>query len=288
MTERGIVCKAVGGVFTVLNEKNSKTVCYAPKKLRFCDKDILVGDKVEFETNKSNKKGLICDVFQRKNKLSRPEIANVDVCCILIANLPEPDFYLVDKVIVNCFEQNILPVVVVNKCDLGNETFDLAQKNYSKVCDVVSVSANNNDFDCLKKYFKKNIVCFVGQSAVGKTSLLNAFIPGLLQKTGDVSEKSGRGTHTTRQSSLHTIYDGFLVDTCGFSLCELSVKSCDLHLYYDDFVTQDMCKYSSCTHTVEPNCAVKKAVENGTIFKDRYERYLFEYKELVEKEKNQF
>ncbi len=289
MSERGIVCKSVGGVFDVLTEKNTKVVCFSPKKFRYSNKDIVVGDKVTFETINGGKKGLVCDVMPRKNKLARPEIANVDICFVLIADIPEPDFILVDKIIVNCFEQKIVPVVVVNKTDLSDNTFVLAQKNYQNVCDVVGVSAINNDFGELNKYFKNNVVCFAGQSAVGKTSLLNALLPESNQKTGAVSEKSGRGTHTTRHSSLHPILGGLLVDTCGFSLCDLTIKSEDLRLYFDDFVEISCnCKFNSCTHTVEPDCAVKDAVEKGEIFKDRYDRYLYEYKELVEKEKNKF
>lgn len=285
----GVVTKAVGGVFTVETEK-AKFTCFSPKKLRYNEFDVLVGDKVKF-VDLHKGKGNIVEILPRRNVLNRPEVANVDVCFIVIASEPQPDFYLADKVLVNCFQEGIEPVVVVNKADIDNGTFDAAKKNYQAVCDVVSVSALDEKSVCLlKKYVIGNIVCFAGQSAVGKTSILNAILPNFSGKTGGVSEKTGRGMHTTRHTSLHKVWDGFVVDTCGFSLCNIvNVHSADLRLYLDDFVTFSAeCKFSSCTHTVEPDCAVKKAVEQGKICKERYERYLDEYKELVEAEKNKY
>lgn len=285
----GVVTKTVGGVFTVETEK-AKFTCFSPKKLRYNEFDVLVGDKVKF-VDLHKGKGNIVEILPRCNVLNRPEVANVDVCLIVVASEPQPDFYLADKVLINCFQQNIEPVVVVNKSDIDNGTFAEAQKNYQAVCDVVSLSALDEKSVCvLKKYVKGNIVCFAGQSAVGKTSILNAILPNFQGKTGGVSEKTGRGMHTTRHSSLHKVWDGFVVDTCGFSLCNIvDVRSADLRLYLDDFVSvSNGCKFSSCTHTAEPNCAVKKAVEEGKICKERYERYLEEYKELVEMEKNKY
>lgn len=285
----GVVTKTVGGVFTVEAEK-AKFTCFSPKKLRYNEFDVLVGDKVKF-VDLHKGKGNIVEILPRRNVLNRPEVANVDVCLIVVASEPQPDFYLADKVLINCFQQNIEPVVVVNKSDIDNGTFTAAQKNYQAVCDVVSLSALDEKSVCaLKKYVKGNIVCFAGQSAVGKTSILNAILPNFQGKTGGVSEKTGRGMHTTRHSSLHKVWDGFVVDTCGFSLCNIvNVRSADLRLYLDDFVSvSNGCKFSSCTHTVEPNCAVKKAVEEGKICEERYERYLEEYKELVETEKNKY
>ena len=96
--------------------------------------------------------------------------------------------------------------------------------------------------------------------------------------------------HTTRHSSLHSVLGGYVADTCGFSLCELQgIRSDELRLYLDDFVTiARQCKYTSCTHTAEPDCAVKLAVEDGKLCKDRYLRYLEEFAELKEAEKNQY
>lgn len=285
---RGIVVKGVGGVFNVAAQQG-KFVCFAPKKLRYNDLCILIGDEVEFERLHGNK-GNIVEVFPRKNKLARPEVANVDVCFIVVASAPEPDFYLVDKVLVNCFHSAIEPVIVVNKTDLGGKLAEECKVEYGKVCDVLETSAENGNADALVPYINGHVACFAGQSAVGKTSLLNTLCPNLAEKTGGLSEKSGRGTHTTRHASLHSVCGGYVVDTCGFSLCDITdISSDELRLYLDDFVTvAHECKFTSCTHTVEPDCAVKKAALDGTLSKARYDRYLEEYKELVEAERNKY
>ena len=290
VTKYGTVVKSVGGVFTVMADDGAKYVCFAPKKLRYNDYDIVVGDRIKFEDLKRGK-GVVVEITPRKNKLVRPEIANVDVCFVVLACEPQPDLYLCDKVLINCFQEKIEPVIVVNKIDLTLDTVDTVKQNYHGLADIVCVSAMDDSVQQLCKYLEGGkVACFAGQSAVGKTSILNALLPEAKGATGGLSEKSGRGVHTTRHSSLHRVFGGYLVDTCGFSLCDLhDVRSDELRLYLDDFVQLSHgCKYSSCTHTVEPDCAVKDAVERGELCKERYERYLDEYKEIKEFEKNQY
>lgn len=289
-TKQGTVIKSVGGVFTVMTVDGQKTVCFAPKKLRYNNLDIDVGDKVKFD-GASRGKGVIVEVLSRRNKLSRPEIANVDVCFIVLACEPQPDFYLCDKVLINCFQAQIEPIIVVNKSDLSDSVYLEATANYRGIADVVSISAVESSVEELKKYLSGgNVGCLAGQSAVGKTSILNALLPEAMGETGGISAKSGRGVHTTRHSSLHRVGEGFLVDTCGFSLCELSgIRSDELHLYLDDFVeVAHDCKYVSCTHIAEPDCAVKAAVASGKLNKARYDRYVEEFNELKTAEKNQY
>ena len=290
VTNKGTVIKSVGGVFTVMGEDGVRYVCFAPKKLRYNEQDIVVGDKVKFEPLRHGK-GNVVDVIPRKNKLIRPEIANVDVCFVVLACEPQADLYLCDKVLINCFQEQIEPVIVVNKVDISNELVGVVEQNYSGIADIVCVSALDDSVTQLYKYLDGGrTACFAGQSAVGKTSLLNALLPNANGATGGLSAKSGRGVHTTRHSSLHAAKGGYLVDTCGFSLCDLrNIRSDELRLYLDDMVQiAHGCKYNSCTHTVEPDCAVKQAVESGKLCRARYERYLEEYNELKEFEKNQF
>ena len=285
----GLVTKTVGGVFTVETD-SAKFTCFAPKKLRYNEFDLLVGDRVKF-TDLKRGKGNIVEILPRKNRLARPEVANVDACLFVLASLPEPDFYLSDKVLINCFQEKIEPIIVVNKIDLDEQTARRAIQNYGDICDVVCLSALDAfTVSKLSKYIENRVVCFAGQSAVGKTSLLNALLPHLGGKIGAVSEKSGRGTHTTRHTSLHKVANGYVMDTCGFSLCNLdNIRSDELRLYLDDFVKlSSNCKFTSCTHTVEPDCAVRQAYSEGGLCKERYERYVEEYKELVEAEKNKY
>ena len=284
----GTVVKAVGGVFTVMSG-DKKYTCFSPKKFRYQDSDVLVGDKVQFEDLHKGK-GVVTEILPRKNKLRRPEIANVDVCFLTLASEPSPDLYLADKVLINCFQEQIEPIILVNKCDLPNNALQLVQDNYGKIATILAISAMDDSVLKLKEYISGKVVCFAGQSAVGKTSILNALLPDLKGQVGGLSVKTGRGTHTTRHSSLHKVFDGFVVDTCGFSLCDLDgIRSDELRLYLDDFVTiSHDCKFTSCTHTVEPDCAVKKAVEQGILCKGRYDRYVEEYNELKDAEKHQY
>ena len=144
----GIVVKAVGGVFTVMcNDK--KYTCFSPKKFRYQDDDVLVGDTVKFEDLHKGK-GVVTEILPRKNRLHRPEIANVDVCFLVLASEPSPDLYLADKVLINCFQENIEPIILVNKCDLQNNAFDLVYENYSKIAKVIAVSAMDDSVLKLK------------------------------------------------------------------------------------------------------------------------------------------
>ncbi len=284
----GIVVKAVGGVFTVMSG-DKKYTCFSPKKFRFQDNDVLVGDKVQFEDLHKGK-GVVTEILLRKNRLHRPEIANVDVCFLVLASEPAPDLYLADKVLINCFQEQIQPIILVNKCDLPNNALQLVQENYGKIVPILGVSALDQSVLQLKEHINEKVVCFAGQSAVGKTSILNALLPDLNGQVGRLSAKTGRGTHTTRHSSLHKVFDGYVVDTCGFSLCDVNgIRADELRLYLDDFVTVSHgCKFTSCTHTVEPDCAVKRAVSEGLLCKGRYDRYVEEYNALKEAEKRQY
>lgn len=284
----GVVVKAVGGVFNVLTDSD-EIICFSPKKIRYKADDPVVGDRVCVEML-NNKRGVIQKVLPRKNLLSRPELANVDVCFISIAPLPQPDFGLSDKILINCFKQGITPVILVNKIDISSDLLERAKNNYGKIADVIGVCAAQNNVAAILPYIKGNLVCFAGQSAVGKTSILNALSDGLDEKVGEISQKSGRGTHTTRHIGIHSIGGGLVADTCGFSLCDIDgVRSDEIRLYFDDLVEiGHSCRFSSCTHTVEPDCAVKTAVADGHFCSERYDRYVELYNELLVAEKTKF
>jgi ribosome biogenesis GTPase len=183
-------------------------------------------------------------------------------------------------------------VLVINKSDIASDEFlRNIRAEYSNVCDILVISTvTGSGVDTLYSYLDGKTVCLAGQSAVGKTSLLNFLLPTLNKEVGTLSAKSNRGTHTTRYSQIYEAHGGFIVDTTGFSLLlfDYEIDSKELMLYYDDMqqlATQ--CKYKMCTHTVEPNCAVKAAVNAGSYPRGRYDRYVAIYNELVlfEKEK---
>lgn len=232
---------------------------------------IYVGDYVEFEEN-------ITKVLPRKNLLIRPPMANIDKLFIVLAPTPKPDFVLVDKMIIYCHLNDISPCIVVNKKDLCDEEF--ANKiNEDYACyDVLFLSAKKEPPEELENSIV-GICALAGQSAVGKSSLINAiFKDETKTETGTLSAKIERGKQTTRLVSLYKVGNGYLADTAGFSLLDLSFVSNldkgELASYYPDFLKgREGCKYRSCLHE-GGDCGVIKLVRDGKISKRRYENYL--------------
>lgn len=228
-------------------------------------------------------------MLERKNRLIRPYVANVDLCFIVIAPVPAPDFMLVDKIIVNARMNGITPVIIVNKTDIADERFlNGVENDYNNVAKVLRTSALTGlNKDVILEMSKGKTACLAGQSAVGKSSLMNALLGADKQETGGLSKKTERGRHTTRQSEILKIGDARIIDTCGFSMLELpeDFRPQDLVYYYDEFADYALgCRFrTGCTHVSEPDCAVRKAVNENKISKNRYERYCVLYSELKEK-----
>ena len=278
----GRVIKAVASKFFVDTPEGVK-VSFARKRLKN-DGIIFVGDYVTVAKDRGD--FVIEEVKPRKNQLIRPYVSNIDVCFIVISPEPEPDFVLVDKIIINCLEQRITPVLVKNKDDL--RTIDTLE--YDGVIEqFVCSAATGEGVKELVEFAKGKTVCFAGQSAVGKSSLINTILDCDLLEVGELAKKIKRGKNTTRKTEIFNLNGTYFVDTCGFSMLEtVDVEPKDLRLYYDDFEQfRRECRFSSCTHTDEPDCAVKAHVgkEIGT---GRYQRYLAIYKELVERKENMY
>lgn len=238
---------------------------------------IFVGDQVEFGEN-------ITKVLKRKNLLIRPPVANIDKMFIVFAPAPKPDFVLVDKMIIYCHLNDIEPVLVINKSDLCNEEFiDNIKKSYEKHYKILILSAKNKNLQNLEKEIK-GICVLAGQSAVGKSSIINAlFKKENLAEVGSLS-KIERGKQTTRLVKLYKVGEGYLADTAGFSLLDLSfvgnIDFAELASYYPDFLQgRAKCKYRSCSHE-GGDCGVIANVKNGNISKMRYQNYLKILEEL--------
>lgn len=232
---------------------------------------IFVGDQVEFEEN-------ITKVLKRKNLLIRPPVANIDKMFIVFSTSPKPDFVLVDKMIIYCHLNDIEPVIVVNKSDICNEEFiQNIKKSYEKHYKILILSAKNENLENLKQEIK-GICVLAGQSAVGKSSIINAlFKKENLAEVGSLS-KIERGKQTTRLVRLYKVGDGYLADTAGFSLLDLSfvgnLDYTELASYYPDFLqARAKCKYRSCTHE-GGECGVMEEVKQDKISQLRYENYL--------------
>jgi ribosome biogenesis GTPase len=276
---QGQVVRIVSNRYTV--EAEGKTyIAYARGRLRLGE-DIFVGDNVVLEIQKPL--SVIEEILPRKNKMIRPYVANIDSVILIVAKEPEPDWILVDKILLNCFKEGIEPILCYNKCDLAEKAeTEILLAPYQKIVKCLTVSGLRGDnLSELGSLVKGKLVCFAGQSAVGKTSILNA-LSGLSLKTDGLSARIMRGKNTTRHVEIFNVCGGRVADTCGFSMLEsIEVEYTELMYYYPEFVPlQSACRYKSCTHIAEPDCAVKEALKKGLIDSGRYARYTEIYREL--------
>lgn len=247
--------------------------CVARKNLK--KSELIVGDAVEVK--REGDTFIIFASSQRKNALIRPLVANVDAVIIVVAPLPQADYLLVDKMILNARKQDLQVYLCVNKTDIDFENLYAATVSEYKGCvdEIVAVSAAKSDVNELKKIIGGKTCCLAGQSAVGKSSIIN-LLTGAGQQTGELSRKTQRGKNTTTSAEiLKVAKDTYIVDTPGFSLLDVwDVSQDELPHYYDDFLEfAEECRFKGCCHVAEPDCHVKKAVSEGLISPSRYERY---------------
>ncbi len=285
----GTILKGIGGFYYVRDDAGQVCECKARGRFRNDRVVPLPGDRVLFTTNDGTY-GFIEEICERRNELSRPRVANIDQAAIVVSvQKPKADCLLCDKLIVQSKKSAIKPLLIFNKCDNAEEeTINFLIREYKEVCPCICVSAATKDgLDNLKSHLKGRCTCFAGQSAVGKSSILNALCPGLSLETGGLSKKTDRGKHTTRHAELLVLDDisGMVVDTPGFSFLESAdLLPEELSLYYEDMQPfAHSCRFTSCLHAKEPDCGVKEAVSKGYISEGRYQRYLTILKELEEK-----
>lgn len=287
---KGKILKGVGSFYTVYSYKDKKTYTLKARGI-FRKKKIkpVIGDEVIFSYS-SDDDGSIDEILPRKNELIRPSISNIDNI-IIVCSIKHPDIsYLVlDKMIINSTLKNTNLTVCFNKADLASE------KEKEDILDIYKDAGINIIFtsnvtmegiDKVKEILKGRVTTFMGVSAAGKSSLINSVYRGYDLETGIISEKIKRGKHTTRHCELFLEHnDTFFADTPGFSSLDVfDVKKEDLSCYYNEFSHYSGCKYINCVHINEPNCEIKKAVEENKINKIRYNNYLKIYNQLKEKE----
>lgn len=285
----GKILKGIGGFYYVLDNEGQVHECKARGRFRNDNVTPLPGDQVQYSTNEGAY-GSIDEICERRNELYRPRVANIDQAAIVVSvQKPKADCLLCDKLVVQSKKAKIEPLLVFNKCDSAIEAaINVLLNEYKNVCICVCVSAATGEgLEELKKYLKGRSTCFAGQSAVGKSSILNALFSELSLETGGLSKKTDRGRHTTRHAELLVIDDisGTVVDTPGFSFLEsVDLQPEELFFYYDDMLPfAQNCRFNSCLHSKEPDCGVKEAVAKGLISEGRYLRYLTILKELEEK-----
>ena len=276
----GIIVRGRGGLYTVMDEAGTEYILRAKKKFRRQGMSPLVGDRVLFTPGQiSDEHGWVDEILPRASQCLRPPVANVTLMALVVASQPEPDWELVDKLLIYARRQNLKPLLIVNKEDAGDgeATFQDARRMYAGAeMEVLSVSAvNHRGLDRLKDRLKGEICCFSGQSGVGKSTLLNALF-GLKLETGDISRKIQRGKNTTRHAELFRFGAISVMDTPGFSLLEMEDVFDPVLLkdYYPEFRPYEgNCRFSPCYHDSEPGCAVLNAVQTGALDAQRMERY---------------
>ncbi|OJF89729.1 ribosome small subunit-dependent GTPase A [Alkalibacterium sp. 20] len=254
----------------------------------------LVGDYVEFSYG-TDKEGSLENIFPRKNELQRPAVSNVDLG-IVVMSINSPDFSssLLDRFLVSLEYRDIVPLIYVTKTDIATEADYVQTKamceDYRKIGYTVILPEYKKEMEAedvkasLQSYVEDKTVVFIGQSGAGKSTLLNKIDPELNIKTADTSKSLGRGKHTTRHVELIPVMGSLIADTPGFSaiqfdeITEQELSECFPEMWEEG----KNCRFSSCIHLNEPNCAVKEAVKNGEITDYRYKNYL----SLLEEIKN--
>jgi len=289
---QGKIVKGIAGFYYV-NTSDNTYECKAKGAFRNKSQKPLVGDDVEFDiTDSNNLKGNITKLLKRKNHLIRPEVANVDLALVVIAlSNPEPNLNLLDRFLVMMEYNEVKTYICFNKTDESHdEKMELFRDIYEKAGYKVFFTStyDGNGIDDLKKEIKGKTIVFAGPSGVGKSSLLNAITDKQLMDTGSISEKIGRGKHTTRHSEIFAItHDTYIFDTPGFSTVFVpEIDENNLRFFYPEFYKyENKCKYNGCVHINEPSCALKEAIEEGNVSRERYESYKLIFEELKNKVK---
>ena len=283
----------IGNISNTYNIETSekKYVAYARGKFKNQDIKPLVGDKVEIEvTDEEKNEAIIEEIQQRKNEIKRPKIANIDQIVFIISTKnPKPDLLMLDKQLAYAEKIKVEPIIVVNKCDL-KDIYEYIKELYSKVgYKVIVTSAKQNiGIEELKQNLQNKISVFSGNSGVGKSSIINAVFNKEKTQEGEISQKNKKGKNTTTDTKLYKLKQNtYIADTPGFSSFEINeIESTELDKCFREFLPEiKKCEFVGCTHIKEENCGIKKAIKEGKISTERYERYCIMYKEIKEKEK---
>ena len=274
----GRIVRSLSGFYDV--QTGDKVItCRGRGHLRRGGISPLTGDMVEVSVEKG--KGMVETILPRKNSFIRPAVANIDALVVFAANVnPVTEPFLIDRVAAIAGDKEVPVYLCVNKCDL-DPAVDLVQIYTAAGFPVIRASAETGEgVEALRELIRGKLVAFTGNSGVGKSSMLNCLCPELALATGEVSDKLGRGRHTTRHVELFDLGDDtFVMDTPGFSSfdtdqMEVLLKE-NLQYAFPDFAPYlSECQFRDCSHRKEPGCAVRAALEAGELEPTRYDSYL--------------
>ncbi|MBQ3136112.1 MAG: ribosome small subunit-dependent GTPase A [Clostridia bacterium] len=284
MVLEGIIIKGIGGFYYVETTKGVFE-CKAKGKFRKDKISPLTGDRVTI-TVREDKENTIDEIHERKNKLIRPPVANIDKLMIVVsAAKPVPNYLVIDKMTVLAEKNNIEPVIIITKTDLTDykELYDTYRSTGYKVF-LYSDVDNRSMLNVIKKELNGHLTAFTGNSGVGKSTLINALNDSLMLETGEISDKLGRGRHTTRQAEIFHIGEGAVIDTAGFSSIDFSndnaIFSDELECYFNEFAEHiGECKFTGCAHLGEKGCKICELVDSGELSRNRYNSYVTLYNE---------
>ncbi|MCL2498181.1 MAG: ribosome small subunit-dependent GTPase A [Symbiobacteriaceae bacterium] len=289
-TIQGIVIRGVAGFFEVINDQGEVFQVGARGKLRRDGGELLVGDRVV--CSYEGEQLMISQVFPRRNRLLRPPVANISqVVLVFSCSLPEPNWLLLDRLLLMAEQQEIRPIIFLNKTDLVPSALTQQYIAVYEHTDYLTITGSTNTGEGigeLRQALQEAISVLAGPSGVGKSSLLNHLNPSWKLEVGDVSARLRRGKHTTRQVQLLVLARGSMVaDTPGFySLESAATPSRSLASYYPEMrpVLGDCYFGSSCLHYKENDCAVKDLLATGALPQQRYNNYLILLEEMLQKE----
>ena len=274
----GRILRSLSGFYDVQTPQGMVT-CRGRGHLRKGQDIPLTGDMVEITMD--GKKGMIEKILPRRNRFIRPAVANVDALVVFAANVnPVTEPFLIDRVAAIAGDQDVEVYICINKSDLDPalELTEIYRKaGFSVIC---ASAATGEGVEQLRSLLQGKLTAFTGNTGVGKSSMLNALCPALTLATGEVSEKLGRGRHTTRHVELYRLdEETFVADTPGFSSFDTDQMDVllkeNLQYAFPDFGRfLGSCQFHDCSHRAEPGCAVREAVEVGEIGPTRYESYL--------------
>ena len=274
----GRIIRSLSGFYEVQTPRGLVT-CRARGSLRRTNESPLTGDMVEITVERG--KGMVERILPRRNRFVRPAVANVDTLVVFAANVnPVTEPFLIDRVAAIAGDQNVEVIICVNKCDLdpAEELIRIYRRAGFR---CIAASAETGEgVEELRDLIRGKLVAFTGNSGVGKSSILNRLCPELKLPTGEVSEKLGRGRHTTRHVELYDLGEGtYVADTPGFSSFDTDqmdiILKENLQYAFPDFEAYvGSCQFHDCTHRKEPGCAVTAALAAGEIEPTRYDSYL--------------
>lgn len=283
----GRIVKALSGFYYVDTGAGEPVPCRGRGKLRHQRLSPLVGDQVDV-TPTEDGKGMVDAVLPRKNQFSRPAVANIQQMVIVCSGaVPVTDPFLIDRMAAMAEWKGCEPLIVFNKCDLERAE-ELVRLYQEAGFPTLQVSAETGEgMDALAAALAGKVSAFTGNSGVGKSSILNALQPGFGLEVGEVSEKLGRGRHTTRHVELFPVAGGLVADTPGFSSFDVeqmeAIPREELASAFREFGPYaDQCRFQGCAHVKERGCAVRAAVEEGKIASSRHKSYVRLYEQAKE------